>query len=167
MSGEQVRVRVGGQQEASRLGPELADMRFFILPGMVHQQPLNWATQIAHSARRRPGARWACPDLTDISDVRTAVLGRMSWIMESMGKRRPRPRREFTPEHKAEIVELCQRGDRSVRQPVLESVAGVFRPWQAVDRHRLLSAGRPHLTLTGRGPGDRMRADAARAFIPV
>jgi len=36
--------------------------------------------------------------------------------MESMGRKRPRPRRAFTPEFKAEIVELCQRGDRSVGQ---------------------------------------------------
>ena len=35
--------------------------------------------------------------------------------MESMGKR-PRRRRSFTPEFKAEIVGLCQRGDRSVGQ---------------------------------------------------
>ncbi|MFI6478685.1 transposase [Nonomuraea sp. NPDC050663] len=35
--------------------------------------------------------------------------------MESMGKK-PRPRRSFTPEFKAELVELCQRGDRSVGQ---------------------------------------------------
>ena len=33
--------------------------------------------------------------------------------MESMGKK-PRRRRSFTPEFKAEIVELCQRGGRSV-----------------------------------------------------
>ncbi|MFI9843809.1 transposase [Nonomuraea sp. NPDC051941] len=33
-----------------------------------------------------------------------------------MGKKKPRPRRSFTPEFKAEIVELCQRGDRSVGQ---------------------------------------------------
>jgi hypothetical protein len=33
--------------------------------------------------------------------------------MESMGKK-PRPRRSFTPEFKAEIVELCQRGERTV-----------------------------------------------------
>ncbi|MBQ0901314.1 MULTISPECIES: transposase [unclassified Micromonospora] len=33
-----------------------------------------------------------------------------------MGKKRPRPRRSFTPEFKAEIVELCQRGDRTLRQ---------------------------------------------------
>ena len=36
--------------------------------------------------------------------------------MESVGRKRPRPRRSFTPEFKAEIVELCQRGDRSVSQ---------------------------------------------------
>ena len=35
--------------------------------------------------------------------------------MEGMGKR-PRRRRSFTPEFKAEIVDLCQRGDRSVGQ---------------------------------------------------
>ena len=36
--------------------------------------------------------------------------------MESMGKKKPRPRRSFTPEFKAEIVELCRRGDRTVGQ---------------------------------------------------
>ena len=40
----------------------------------------------------------------------------MSSIMESVGKKRSRPRRAFTPEFKAEIVELCRRGDRSVGQ---------------------------------------------------
>jgi transposase len=41
----------------------------------------------------------------------------MSLIMESMGKKKARrPRRSFTPEFKAEIVELCQRGDRSIVQ---------------------------------------------------
>ena len=36
--------------------------------------------------------------------------------MESMERRKPRPRRSFTPEFKAEIVALCQRGDRSIGQ---------------------------------------------------
>ena len=36
--------------------------------------------------------------------------------MESMGRKKPRPRRSFTLEFKAEIVELCQRGGRSVGQ---------------------------------------------------
>ncbi|WP_406409399.1 transposase [Streptomyces sp. NBC_01643] len=36
--------------------------------------------------------------------------------MESMRKEKPRPRRSFTAEFKAEIVELCRRGERSVGQ---------------------------------------------------
>jgi transposase len=40
----------------------------------------------------------------------------MSSIMENVGKKRSRPRRAFTPEFKAKIVELCQRGDRTVGQ---------------------------------------------------
>jgi len=36
--------------------------------------------------------------------------------METMAARKPRPRRSFTSEFKAEIVELCARGDRSVGQ---------------------------------------------------
>jgi|SRR5262250_1354545 len=36
--------------------------------------------------------------------------------METMARKKSRPRRSFTPEFKAEIVELCQRGDRSVGQ---------------------------------------------------
>jgi transposase len=52
-------------------------------------------------------------DASEISwDVRP---GRM-FIMEGMGKKRSRPRRAFTPEFKAEIVELRQRSDRTVGQ---------------------------------------------------
>lgn len=36
--------------------------------------------------------------------------------MANKGRKAPRPRRAFTSEFKAEIVELCQRGDRSVGQ---------------------------------------------------
>ncbi|WP_159395808.1 hypothetical protein [Streptomyces sp. 3211] len=36
--------------------------------------------------------------------------------MASMEKKRALPRRSFTPEFKAEIVELCRRGDRSAGQ---------------------------------------------------
>lgn len=36
--------------------------------------------------------------------------------METMGKKRPRRRRSFTPEFKAEIVDACRRGDRLVGQ---------------------------------------------------
>jgi len=36
--------------------------------------------------------------------------------METMARKKSRPRRSFTREFKAEIVELCQRGDRSLGQ---------------------------------------------------
>jgi len=38
------------------------------------------------------------------------------FIMEIMERKKPRARRSFTPEFKAEIIELCQRGDRSIGQ---------------------------------------------------
>ena len=49
--------------------------------------------------------------------------------MESRGKKKPRPRRSFTPGFKAEIVELCRRGDRSVGQ-----VARDFDPTETAVR---------------------------------
>ena len=36
--------------------------------------------------------------------------------METVGEKKPRPRRLFTPEFKAEIVDACLRGDRSIGQ---------------------------------------------------
>lgn len=40
----------------------------------------------------------------------------MSSMESTSDRKRPRPRRSFTAEFKAEIVELCRRGDRSVGQ---------------------------------------------------
>jgi transposase len=48
--------------------------------------------------------------------------------MESTGKK-PRPRRSFTPEFKADIVGLCQQGDESVGQ-----VAGDFDLTETAER---------------------------------
>ena len=36
--------------------------------------------------------------------------------METMAERKPRPRRSFTKEFKADIVEQCRKGDRSIGQ---------------------------------------------------
>jgi transposase len=36
--------------------------------------------------------------------------------METMGRKKPRARRSFTPEFKADIVERCGRGDRTIGQ---------------------------------------------------
>jgi hypothetical protein len=59
---------------------------------------------------RRGSGALSLPRLADITDQGCGPLGRM-FIMAPVGKKRPqRPRRAFTPEFKAEIVELCQRG---------------------------------------------------------
>ncbi|WP_283132734.1 transposase [Rhizohabitans arisaemae] len=55
--------------------------------------------------------------------------------MESMGKKKPRSRRSFTPEFKAGIVELCRRGDRPIRQ-----VAADFDPTGTAVRDRVRQA---------------------------
>ena len=57
--------------------------------------------------------------------------------MESVGKKPRRHRRAFTPEFKAEIVELCQRGDRSVGQ-----VAKDFDLTETAVREWVKQAGR-------------------------
>jgi len=36
--------------------------------------------------------------------------------METMERKKPRPRRSFTPEFKADIVERCRAGDRTIGQ---------------------------------------------------
>src|ERR1700677_782371 len=55
------------------------------------------------------------PPLCRTSPMRGTAPERMS-KMETMERKKPRPRRLFTSEFKAEIVELCQRGDRSIGQ---------------------------------------------------
>jgi len=57
--------------------------------------------------------------------------------VESVGRKKSRPRRSFTPEFKAEIVELCQRGDRSVGQ-----VARDFDLTETAVREWVRQAGR-------------------------
>jgi transposase len=67
--------------------------------------------------------------------------------MESMGSsKKPRRRRSFTPEFKAEIVDLCQRGDRSVGQ-----VAKDFDLTETAVREWVKQAGRDAGTLSDGG----------------
>jgi hypothetical protein len=42
--------------------------------------------------------------------------------METMERKRPRPRRAFTEEFKADIVERCLKGDRSINQVVQDDL---------------------------------------------
>src|SRR5213078_3734453 len=52
-------------------------------------------------------------------------------IMETMERKQPRARRSFTLDFKAEIVELCQRGDRSIGQVArgLDLTETAVRAW--------------------------------------
>lgn len=90
-------------------------------------------------------------------------LGRM-FIIEPVGRNKKtprRPKREFAPEFKAEIVALCQRGDRTIAQVVadFELVDSAVRRWisqaerQADTRRCPGTAGRVRAAHTGRrGP---------------
>ena len=51
--------------------------------------------------------------------------------METVERKKPRPRRSFTPEFKADIVERCQRGDRTVGQVArdLDLTETAVREW--------------------------------------
>ncbi|MGJ6969951.1 transposase [Streptosporangium sp. G11] len=83
-----------------------------------------------------------------------------------MGKKKPRPRRSFTREFKAEIVELCRRGDRSVGQVAadFDLTETAVRAWirQAEvdngDRDGLTSGGREELAALRR-ENRRLRED--------
>uniref|UniRef100_UPI0009FBB03D transposase n=1 Tax=Herbidospora sakaeratensis TaxID=564415 RepID=UPI0009FBB03D len=82
-----------------------------------------------------------------------------------MGKKK-RPRRSFTPEFKAEIVELCRRGDRSVGQVAkdFELTETAVRAWvrqaevDAGSREGLTSAEREELAALRR-ENRRLRED--------
>ena len=76
--------------------------------------------------------------------------------MESMGKK-PRPRRSFTPEFKAEIVELCSRGDRSVGQ-----VAKDFDLTETAVREWVKQAGRDAGTVSDGGLTTEERKELAQ-----
>jgi len=59
-------------------------------------------------------SNWASSGLTDIHHQGHSP--RKDVQNGDMEKRKTRPRRSFTPEFKAEIVGLCQRGDRTIGQ---------------------------------------------------
>ena len=49
------------------------------------------------------------------STIRGVALEMMP-VMATVERKKPRPRRSFTAEFKADIVERCQRGDRTIGQ---------------------------------------------------
>ena len=77
--------------------------------------------------------------------------------METMERKKPRPRRSFTPEFKAEIVEHCNRGDRSIGRVAadFDLTETAVRSWVA---QAAIDAGeRPGLTTAEREELARLR----------
>lgn len=74
--------------------------------------------------------------------------------METMAKRKQRPRRSFSPEFKADIVERCQRGDRTIPEVArdFDLTESAVREWvkqaevDAGVREGLTTAEREELT---------------------
>jgi transposase len=87
-------------------------------------------------------------------------------IMETVAKKKPRRRRSFTPEFKAEIVEACGRGDRSIGQVArdFDLTETAVREWvkqsdiDAGRRDGLTTAEREELSQL-RGENRRLRED--------
>ena len=76
-----------------------------------------------------------------------------------MESRQKRPRRAFTPEFKAEVVELCRRGDRSIGQVArdLDLTETAVREW--VRRADIDAGRREGLTTEERQELTRLRRE--------
>ena len=79
--------------------------------------------------------------------------------METMERKKPRRRRSFTPEFKAEIVERCRAGDRSVGQVArdFDLTETAVRAW--VNQAETDAGERPGLTSDERAELARLRRE--------
>jgi transposase len=79
--------------------------------------------------------------------------------METMERKKPRPRRSFTPEFKAEIIELCRRGDRSIGQVAkdFDLTESNVRTW--VNQAQINDGERPGLSTEERAELSRLRKE--------
>ena len=82
--------------------------------------------------------------------------------METMAKKKPRPRRSYSPEFKAEIVEACRRGDRSIGQVArhFDLTETAVREW--VKRADVDGGGREGMTTAERDELSQLRRENRR-----
>src|SRR5271155_27038 len=87
--------------------------------------------------------------------------------METMERKKPRPRRSFTSEFKAEIVELCRNGDRSIGQVArdFDLTETNVRTW--VKQAEIDQGERPGLTTEERAELSRLRRENHRLQMDV
>src|SRR6516165_11197822 len=87
--------------------------------------------------------------------------------METVAKKKPRPRRSFTPEFKAEIVERCREGDRSIAQVAKDFnlVESAVRRW--VEQADVDSGQRDGLTSGEREELQELRRENRRLQADV
>ena len=83
-------------------------------------------------------------------------------IMETMERKKPRPRRSFTPEFKADIVERCRAGDRTVGQVArdFDLTETAVRSW--VRQAEIDTGEREGLTTAERQELTKLRRDNRR-----
>jgi transposase len=87
--------------------------------------------------------------------------------METVAKKKPRPRRSFTPQFKAEIVERCRLGDRSIG-PVAKDfnlVESAVRRW--VEQAEIDSGQRDGLSSGDRQELQELRRENRRLQADV
>ena len=87
--------------------------------------------------------------------------------METMERKKPRPRRSFTPEFKAEIVDCCRGGDRTIGQVArdFDLTETAVRAWV---RQAEVDAGeRDGLTTEERQELSRLRRENRRLQMDV
>jgi transposase len=79
--------------------------------------------------------------------------------LETMERKKPRPRRSFTPEFKAEIIELCHRGDRTIGQVArdFDLTETAVRAW--VNQAETDAGERPGLTTEERAELTKLRRE--------